>query len=74
MWFQLLGITAHWDKITRVLCAAWICKHDIYLSLNKMFTVDTDDICVYLIIKWNKNKNRSVRLSYVDLKYQFMSC
>lgn len=57
-----------------VLWAVCTCKHDVYLSLNKMFTIDTEDICVYSIIKkLNKNKNRSVRLSYADHKFQFTS-
>lgn len=61
-------------KTSRVLCVVSTCKYDAYLSLNKMFTIDTEDICVHSIIKkCNKNENRLVRLSYPDLKFQLTS-
>lgn len=77
VWFgtlQWVFPNLHSDEDLWGLCAVCACKHDVYLRLHKMFTIDTEDICVYSIIKkWNKNKNRSVRLSYADPKFEFTS-
>lgn len=41
------------------------------ISQNMLFSIDTEDICVYSIVKkYNKNENRSGRLSYPDPQIQ----
>lgn len=46
----------------------------MHINQNTLFPIDTEDICVYSIVKkYNKNETRSVRLSYPDPQIQLTS-